>query len=260
MSAREDILRRFQPKALTKEQVAEIEGIQSGFVDTADWILNATNPSREQRAALTALEEAAGWAVRAIEMHGPAPVTDEMRANLEAMLDDSYPSAPLGDGQGPATPTRMIDIVDSLVGTRGLTDSDQDAADAKVAHVTDLHPTKSAVDEHRTRSNRRVSTGQQIVDGARPLAAVTGGAGQEPTPRPFATGGFTGGPGNYEAAGIVHQGGYYLPRGAAKALGLVPFDALSVDRGGVTLTVSAAEIARAAAATDSLPETNRGAA
>lgn len=194
MSRRDDVLRRFEPKMLTKEQAAEIEGVLSAFHDTADWILNVTISSREQSNALTALEEAKYWTNQAIAMHGlpDDPAAAEMRANLEAVLDINTPSAPAGEGQGPATPSRVAAIVESLRDqgvsiARGLTDSDQDAADAKVSHI----------DEHRTRTNRRV---------------VNANANETDPAAPFTNGGFTGG--RYEPVGVVHRGSFHFPSAA----------------------------------------------
>lgn len=65
-----EILRRFEPYKVNGYVGEQIERQRTLFAARAGDILANTRPSREQSAALTALEEAMMWTNKALSAHG----------------------------------------------------------------------------------------------------------------------------------------------------------------------------------------------
>ncbi len=66
---KKSVLARFTRKRLSPPAISAIEGSTSTFLSMAQFILVATEPGREQAAALTALEEAKFWTNQSIALN-----------------------------------------------------------------------------------------------------------------------------------------------------------------------------------------------
>lgn len=76
MIERSEIIQRFGFHKGTPKTIPLHADTRAGFIQLASFIIDATEPSREQSLALTALQEAAMWTNCAIAM--TAPLVDSM--------------------------------------------------------------------------------------------------------------------------------------------------------------------------------------
>lgn len=103
---RGEILGRFATLSPTPAALATMKSTRTAFSALADQIILTSRPSREQSAALTALEEAKFWANQALALHGPfTPPTEAQEAQeepqgvtLEAVSATTMGVTPVKDG------------------------------------------------------------------------------------------------------------------------------------------------------------------